>query len=221
MPTSEPTSPSVTAVQIAWAAACYVLGCFTAGYYLTRWRTGRDIRTLGSGNVGARNAGRALGAGGFVATTLLDAAKGFTAIAVARLLGTGPWPMLAALVLVVAGHLWPAQLGFRGGKGVSVALGAMLAWDPVLVACVAAVALPTWAVLRSFTVGGLLGFATAPVAAHLAGRSEPAVVAAALAAVLVLAAHRGNLREAFAPRAGAAAGAGQETPPHGGPDVAN
>ncbi len=54
----------------------YVLGCFTTGYYLVRWRTGQDLRGLGSGSVGAKNAGRVLGAMGFLLTLTGDLAKG-------------------------------------------------------------------------------------------------------------------------------------------------
>ena len=64
-----------------WILVSYLIGCFTAGYYWMRWRTGQDIRRMGSGSVGARNVGRALGASGFTATFLLDAAKGALAVA--------------------------------------------------------------------------------------------------------------------------------------------
>src|SRR5437879_3228327 len=62
----------------------YVLGCFTTGYYLVRWWSGQDIRDFGSGNVGARNAGRLLGWMGFLVTLLGDSAKGAFAVWAAR-----------------------------------------------------------------------------------------------------------------------------------------
>lgn len=188
----------MTPQEILWTAGSYALGAFTAGWYLVRWTTGRDLRDVGTGTLGARNAGRAAGWWAFFATILLDAAKGFAAVFVARRLGADGWALLAPLAAVVAGHLWPAQLGFRGGKGVVVTLGALLAWDPALVLLVAALALPAAAVLRSFTVGGMTGFAASPLAAHLADRGGPAVAAAAVGAGFVLTAHRTNLREAFA-----------------------
>src|SRR5579859_7966679 len=106
-------------------AASYLLGCFTSGYYFVRWRLGQDIRDSGSGNVGARNVGRLLGAPGFLATTAADVAKGMLAVWLAlefthdfRLAGL-------AMLTVVLGHIWPVQLGFRGGKGVATSIGAL------------------------------------------------------------------------------------------------
>src|ERR1035441_2499722 len=64
--------------------AAYALGCFTTGYYLVRWRTGQDVREVGSGSVGARNVGRLLGRQGFLATMLCDFGKGMLAVWGAR-----------------------------------------------------------------------------------------------------------------------------------------
>jgi glycerol-3-phosphate acyltransferase PlsY len=107
--------------------AAYVLGCFTSAYYLVRFVKGQDIRQLGTGTVGGRNAGRVLGKAGFVAVGVLDALKGLLAVLLARYLGLMGWWLLPVLFAVVAGHIWPAQLGFRGGKGVATMIGALLA----------------------------------------------------------------------------------------------
>jgi glycerol-3-phosphate acyltransferase PlsY len=102
-------------------AAGYALGCFSTGYYLVRNRTGMDIRELGSGSTGARNAGRVLGRQGFWLTMGGDMVKGGLTVWLTLAL-TGNYRLaLLALLAVVAGHVWPAQLGFRGGKGVSTA----------------------------------------------------------------------------------------------------
>ena len=69
---SLPPITTVTGKELTTIFVSYLLGCFTAGYYWVRWRTGQDIRQEGSGNVGARNAGRILGATAFAATLLLD-----------------------------------------------------------------------------------------------------------------------------------------------------
>ena len=104
--------------------ASYGIGCFTAGYYLFRWRTGCDIREHGSGNPGARNVGRLLGVGWFSATLLLDAGKGGLAVWLACYFGLGRLGTVAAMLAVVVGHVWPIQLHLRGGKGVAASLGA-------------------------------------------------------------------------------------------------
>lgn len=115
------------------ALLAYVLGCANAAYYLVRWRTGQDLRVHGSGNAGARNAGRLLGARAFAWSFALDCAKGVAAVLLATALGAAPLTPALCAVLVVAGHVWPAQLGFRGGKGVATTVGALAA----LFACAA------------------------------------------------------------------------------------
>src|SRR5215207_10054628 len=106
--------------------AAYLLGGSSAGYWLVRFRTGTDVRRQGSGATGATNAARMLGRGGFALVLLLDAIKGAVAAIVARILGfEGGWEFAAA-VAVVAGHVWPIQLGFRGGRGLGPLLGAWL-----------------------------------------------------------------------------------------------
>jgi acyl phosphate:glycerol-3-phosphate acyltransferase len=120
----------------------YGLGCLNAGYYLLRWRDGRDIRQLGSGNAGARNVGRVLGGKAFALVFVLDAAKGWVAVLAAH-----QWaPAVAALcaVVVTLGHVFPAQLHWRGGKGVASAAGALAAlalWCRPLDTAAAALAL--------------------------------------------------------------------------------
>jgi acyl phosphate:glycerol-3-phosphate acyltransferase len=174
--------------------ASYLLGCFTAAYYLVRLRTGQDIRIMGSGTVGARNAGRALGRVGFAATFAIDVAKGALAVGVARALGAAPWEVMLAAIAVVAGHIWPAQLRFHGGKGLATALGTMLVYDYRVVVMVVILGLLVYAVLRKVTLSLLAAIALTPPA--LFGLGWPAVTAIGLlvlAAFLVYA-HRKNLR---------------------------
>ena len=78
-------------------AACYALGCCTAGYYWVRWRTGLDLRLLGSGNVGAKNVARIAGPSGFAVTLLIDGTKGALAVRLAHYFVVPPlyWFMTA------------------------------------------------------------------------------------------------------------------------------
>ena len=107
----------------------YLLGCFAIGYYLVRARTGKDIREIGSGSTGARNVGRVLGKPGFVLTAFGDLGKGALAVWSAREWTNNHHLAALAMLAVVAGHLWPAQLRFRGGKGVATSFGALLMFD--------------------------------------------------------------------------------------------
>src|SRR5262245_14041669 len=97
--------------QAFWVClGSYALGCFTTGYYLMRMRTGRDVRELGSGSVGARNVGRVLGWLGFMVTLLGDFAKGSLAVWATRHFTSDDQLVALSMLAVVAGHVWPAQL---------------------------------------------------------------------------------------------------------------
>lgn len=198
MSMSLPPLNVVTGKEITTVFACYLLGCFTAGYYWVRWRSGQDIREEGSGNVGARNAGRVLGPSAFLATLLLDLGKGALAVGMALHFRLSPEMVIAAMLGVVVGHNWPMQLRFHGGKGIATSLGALLAYDGLLVAILVAVFVPLFAIVRGFTLSGLLAFALTPLVAFLCGLENMEVVAASLLAILVLVSHRKNVREEFA-----------------------
>src|SRR5689334_19563636 len=107
----------------------YALGCCLTGYYLVRLRTGQDIRQYGSGSAGATNVGRLLGLPGFWLTLFGDAVKGVLALGFARALAPNTGIGLAVMFVAIVGHIWPLQLGFRGGKGVATALGSLVGYD--------------------------------------------------------------------------------------------
>jgi glycerol-3-phosphate acyltransferase PlsY len=124
---------------------------------------GIDIRTVGSGNVGATNAGRVLGHKGFLTVFTLDLLKGYLPTALLPLgaarLAEHPIPGLPVLVaaLAILGHNFPVFLGFRGGKGVATSLGAMVALDPIAsLAAVIAFAL-TLTASRMVSLSSLVG----------------------------------------------------------------
>jgi glycerol-3-phosphate acyltransferase PlsY len=174
--------------------ASYVLGCFTAAYYLVRLRTGQDIRTLGSGTAGARNAGRTLGRSGFAATFAIDVAKGALAVGLAQALGVAPWVAMLAAVAVVAGHIWPAQLAFHGGKGLATALGAMLVYDYRLVVVVVLLGLLMYVISRKVTLSLLAAIALTPAALFGLGWPATSWIGLLVLAALILIAHRKNIR---------------------------
>lgn len=176
--------------------AAYALGCANAAYYWTRIASGVDIRETGSGAAGARNAGRLLGRKAFAGVLLLDALKGAAAVLLARsILGEVGWVEALAAVAVVAGHVWPAQLGFRGGKGVATSLGAFTAMAPWALLGITLGFAAAWLFgLRGFTRAGMVGFAAAPFALLIADGATPPFAAALAIAGIVVAAHAPNLR---------------------------
>jgi glycerol-3-phosphate acyltransferase PlsY len=171
----------------------YVIGCIATGYYLVRLRTGVDVRQQGSGSSGATNAMRVLGRGAFATVFAIDLAKGALAIALARWFDLDTVAVALAGVAVIAGHIWPVQLGFQGGKGVATAFGAALAFDAWIALAALLIAGTALALGVRFVMAGLIGTALAPVVALAAGRSGETVVGLALMAVLVLLGHRRNI----------------------------
>lgn len=177
---------------------CYILGCFTTGYYLVRWRLGQDLRETGSGNVGAKNAGRVLGAYGFTITLLGDFAKGTLAVWATRHFFDDYRLMGFAMLSVTMGHIWPLQLGLRGGKGVATSLGAMAIYDFHLALAFAALTIGLFILSHRITLSGLLAFALLPLAVtFMEPRALRAVVVSLLAGMILLS-HRKNLLEEFA-----------------------
>ncbi len=197
----------VYAREIALIAAAYALGCLSTGYYLVRVRSGADVRQTGSGNVGARNVGRILGRKALAITLLGDTAKGAIPVFAALTLDMEPWAVMAAFIAVVAGHLWPAQLGFRGGKGLATTMGAMLVLDYRVLLVAFAVAGIAWLVSRNATGSGLGAVVLAPIAALVAGHDPVTAGTLAVLAAVILFAHRTNLQAMFQ---GARTPAGEE-----------
>lgn len=186
--------PLFCATTAAAVAAGYALGCLNSGYYLVRLAKRRDIRESGSHGTGATNVGRVLGNGGFALTLLLDATKGAAAVALAWQLELGPAAQWATAFSVVLGHIWPAQLRWRGGRGVATWIGAMVLLDPLLLLITAIVTLLALRPLGRFTLAGLLGIAVVPVAALLLARNFETVVGTTALLAVIGIAHRPHLR---------------------------
>ena len=181
----------------------YLLGCIATAYYIVRLRTGQDIRQLGSGNVGGRNAGRVLGRAGFAIVAVVDALKGLLAVLFARSLGVGEWTMALVILAVLMGHIWPAQLGFKGGKGAATFIGALAGYNVMIALLTAGVFVLLFVLLRSFTLAGLLALVLTPFGMLLLGQPQFDIIAVAVLVLLVIFAHRENLRTKLQGRAGA------------------
>lgn len=197
----------------AWKAllvvAAYLLGAVPFGLVLTRLFTGKDVRTVGSGNIGASNVARAAGKKIGVLTLVLDAAKASLPMLLTRWALSGEGAATAELWMVAVGlaaflgHCYPVWLGFKGGKGVATALGVFVVLAPIP----SLLALVTFAVAYGATrvpaVGSLSGTAVcgggAIVQAALAkGGLAPAFAgpvpwAALFVMVLIFLRHRSNI----------------------------
>lgn len=196
---------------LLWCVGAFLLGSIPFGLLLVKLAGKGDVRAHGSGNIGATNVSRVGGKGLGVLTLLLDAAKGFAPVALARHQDF-PMDLCAALALcAVAGHVFTPWLGFKGGKGVAAAVGAALAyrWMAVMPSLMAFVLL--LALFRRVSLGSVIGAALLPIAMawphavldkhwgpfHVAvSDRDPwqAVFFWALLALLVIVKHHANIR---------------------------
>ena len=133
---------------LAFGASGYAIGAVSAAYYIVRWRRGAVIRDLHSGHAGATNAGQVLGSTGFAVVFALDCLKGVAAVWLVRWVDAPLEVRGVAALAVVAGHIWPPQLRFRGGKGIATAMGAVPAAMPWLALHLLIVALAALLVSR-------------------------------------------------------------------------
>lgn len=177
------------------AAGGYLLGSVSFALLLGRAK-GVDLRTVGSGNLGATNAGRALGRPYGLAVYLLDAAKGLLPALLAPRLLDGDPALLGTLAGAgaFAGHVWPAWLRFRGGKGVATLSGALLALHWPTLAAGAAVHLLVVQATRVMALASLCFGVALAGGAWLLGAPQPVAWFATAAGALLFWTHRSNLR---------------------------
>lgn len=181
-------------------AAAYLLGSIPFGLLIAKALGGEDIRSAGSGNIGAANVARNAGWPAGILTLLFDAGKGYLAVWIADRYsnGSGRW-MMAAAVAAVAGHIFPVWLRFKGGKGVATSFGAFL---PISASAVAAAG-AFWVLVVLFwrysSLGSIVAATSLPALVYLfyAPRHAPptyVVAGTVVVSLLVLAKHQANIR---------------------------
>ncbi len=186
-------------------AAGYLCGSIPFGLILTQAAGLGDIRQIGSGNIGATNVLRTGNKGLAAATLLFDALKGLVPVLIAKA-WFGPDVTVIVALGAFLGHLFPVWLGFKGGKGVAVALGILLGLSWVAGLICAAVWILSALALRYSSLAALLTAAVAPFPFWAQGAYQFAEMVAILA-LLVWLSHRANIERLWAgtePRIGAA-----------------
>ena len=170
----------------------YLLGSIPFGVVLTKAAGTQDLRTLGSGSIGATNVLRTGRKGLAAATVLGDALKGTVAVIIAGAFG-GPYAAMIAGAFAFLGHLFPVWLKFKGGKGVATYIGVMLGlfWPAALVFCVAWLA--TAFASKYSSLSGLTASAVTPVFLWLFGLQNLAILAGVLT-LLLWWMHRENIK---------------------------
>ena len=182
----------------------YLLGSIPFGYLIVRKKVGADIRETGSGGTGATNVSRRAGKAAGVLTLVLDALKGAVAVEWAVVLA-GPsskaaWIVTAAAIAVIAGHIFPVWLRFRGGKGVATGVGVFLMLAPIALVCAGILFLAIVLFTRYVSLGSVVAAATIPLFIWLqsvfvapTADLRPLLTAAIVGAALIIFAHRGNI----------------------------
>jgi glycerol-3-phosphate acyltransferase PlsY len=176
------------------AAIAYLLGCIPTGWIIVRLLRGVDVRAEGSGNIGATNVLRTTGRAAGLATLTVDVAKGALAVLAASFVAAGhpAAPAVAALAVVV-GHAFPVTLGFRGGKGVSSAVGSALALAPLEAAGALAVLAAVVAAGRRVSAGSLAFAAILPLFVLIREGPWPRFPFLLASGALIVVRHRGNI----------------------------
>lgn len=176
-------------------ALAYLIGAIPFGFLLVKMKTGQDVRTSGSGNIGATNVLRTSGRGAGVATLVLDIAKGYSAVWLAGFLtgGSVEW-MTGAAIAVMAGHAFPVFLRFKGGKAVASFVGAYLCLTPLPLLAVLVVFVVTVAVTRHISAGSILAAGSFPFAVWMVSHAPTfIVIAAAVSGAFIIYRHRENI----------------------------
>jgi glycerol-3-phosphate acyltransferase PlsY len=191
------------------AVGGYLLGSIPFGLVITRAAGLGDIRSIGSGNIGATNVLRTGRKDLALATLLLDAGKAAIALVVARWLSGGsPYEIEIGLVagaFAFLGHCYPVWLGFKGGKGVATYFGLLLFGMPPLGVVVGVIWLAMALMFRMSSLAALISAALAPVLAMVGGYSGSEIAFLVLLALLIVWTHRANiarLRAGTEPRIG-------------------
>jgi acyl phosphate:glycerol-3-phosphate acyltransferase len=175
--------------------AAYLIGGIPFGYLIVKLTTGRDVRSQGSGNIGATNVLRTTGRGVAIVTLLLDILKGILAVWLAdRLTYHSALWMSAAALAVIFGHAFPIFLKFRGGKAVATFIGAFLYLTPLPLLAVLIVFVAVVAATRYISLGSIVAAGSFPFAVWLILHPPaPVLIAAFVSGAFIVYRHRANI----------------------------
>lgn len=173
----------------------YFIGTFLTAWWVGKWKK-TDLRSIRSGNLGARNAGAVLGKSAFFVTFLGDALKGILVIYIGFYYNFSLAIIATGGLLVIFGHLYPFWLKFKGGKGIATFIGVALVYNPMLFGILAAFFVVLLVMIRSATLSMLLAFLSYAFICWI----NPAFYSAwplSVAIIVILIRHRHDLAESW------------------------
>lgn len=178
-------------MSIVWIILAYFIGAIPSGYIIGRVFYGVNLKKVGSGNIGATNAYRELGAKAGAAVFICDFLKGFIAVHLGM---PDPTIVLACAVFAIIGNDWSVFLHFKSGKGVACGVGAFtyICFPAVLAAFLLWLVLFKWKHIVS--LGSILAAPVVPIVMLVVGEPLEYVAFGALAAVIVIGKHKDNIR---------------------------
>lgn len=172
----------------AVVVAAYLVGAIPTAHILAR-RVGRDIRLMGSGNVGALNALRSLGKRAAAVVFVVDIGKAALVMLAAMLIGVPAWAMYMAALATMLGHNFPVYIGFRGGKGAAVMTGISLVVVPYLTLLSVPALLLGYLIFRSAFWAMMMTFISINVLTIITGQPTEQVVLCIVLTLLVGSTH--------------------------------
>jgi glycerol-3-phosphate acyltransferase PlsY len=189
---------------IVTVVAAYLLGSIPTGFLVAKAK-GIDIRTVGSGNIGATNVFRALGTPAGVVVLLVDALKGWVAVVLVSravyhwiLPGSDAqereWLAICAGLSAILGHNYTCWLHFKGGKGIATSAGVLVALVPWSLIIILTIWILVFAFTRYVSLASICASASLPFAAWLTGQSLTMVIVVALMGALAIYKHKGNIQ---------------------------
>ena len=197
-------------LPVLLVASAYVLGSIPFSFLVVKFMAGKDVRDHGSGNVGATNVARTAGRAAGILALVLDIAKGYAVVALARwIVFSAQWPFEAGLqpwqsremwialaaFLAIVGHMFPVWLRFRGGKGVATAAGVFLALDPRVAAGAVLVFAIVALASRMVSLASIVTAATIPLLFRYVTHDAPfwRIVMSIAIAIVVILKHHANI----------------------------
>lgn len=183
----------------AWWVAAYLMGAVPMGVLLARAK-GIDLRKVGSGNIGATNAARALGTKLGLVVFALDVLKAATPVWLASApwalgqLDDPTWPLAGVAFMAVVGHIFPVYLRFQGGKGVACGLGIFVALDPPVALAAMVMYVQGLVLTRTSAVGSLTAVTSICMCMLIADKPSAYVAAALASAALIWLRHTSNIK---------------------------